>query len=247
MIFKRASVNDIKRIFEHIRDKFSEISSGAASTLLGQNLTAGKVLVSNADGKVSESEIDANEVTYFYGSSDEVNAALENLEVGTNIYCENDTEFDQGFNITEDRAVITNADGELSPSDVTATELGYLSGATDNVQEQIDEINSAMGNMFYRIDVGGDKKAKILFAGKHAVIVICNSTVGLGYLTLISQGYGVSTIRTHVAEIMKGDYFSYEVLQDEYGILITNTLPSGAGYSLSIFIIEGFLVGVEKI
>lgn len=107
-----------------------------------KNLTAGKVLVSDADGKVSASTTDANEVTYFYGSSDEVNAALENLEVGTNIYCENDTEFDQGYNITEDRAVITNADGELSPSDVTAQELGYLSGLTGNVQDSIDSLSA---------------------------------------------------------------------------------------------------------
>lgn len=140
MIFKWASANDVKRMFEHIRDKFSEISSGAASTLLGQNLTANKVLVSDADGKVSTSETNANEIIYFYGSSDEVNVALEagNLEVGTNIYCENDTEFEPNYNITEDRAVITNAEGEISPSDVTATELEYLSGVTAPVQEQFN-------------------------------------------------------------------------------------------------------------
>lgn len=134
--------DSMKIILGKIMKWFSDLSGGAASTLLGKNLTAGKVLVSDDDGKVSASETDASEVTYFYGSSDEVNAALEagDLEVGTNIYCEDDTEFEPSYNITEDRVVITNADGEFAPSDVTATELEYLSGVTGNVQEQINSI-----------------------------------------------------------------------------------------------------------
>lgn len=130
----------MKIILGKIMKWFFDLSGGAASTLLGQNLTANKVLVSDADGKVSASETDANEIVYFYGSSDEVNAALEagELEAGANIYCEDDTEFEPSYNITENRAVVTNAEGEFAPSDVTATELEYLSGVTGNVQGQID-------------------------------------------------------------------------------------------------------------
>jgi hypothetical protein len=44
--------------------------------------------------------------------------------------------------LTANRAVATNGSGELAASTVTATELGYLSGATSNIQTQINGIGS---------------------------------------------------------------------------------------------------------
>lgn len=41
-------------------------------------------------------------------------------------------------NLTKNRAVISNEDGKVAVSDVTSTELGYLSGAKSNIQEQLD-------------------------------------------------------------------------------------------------------------
>ena len=43
-------------------------------------------------------------------------------------------------NLTESRAVISDANGKVAVSHVTATELGYLDGVTENIQTQIDEI-----------------------------------------------------------------------------------------------------------
>lgn len=153
----------MKIILGKIMKWFSDLSGGAASTLLGQNLTANKVLVSDADGKVSASETDANEIVYFYGSSDEVNAALEagELEAGANIYCEDDTEFEPSYNITEDRAVITNAEGEFAPSETTAQELEYLSGVTGNVQEQINSLNYAIDLAKLKYETYGIENVKI--------------------------------------------------------------------------------------
>lgn len=42
--------------------------------------------------------------------------------------------------LTASRAVATNASGVLVPSAVTDVELGYLSGATSNIQDQLDAI-----------------------------------------------------------------------------------------------------------
>lgn len=40
-------------------------------------------------------------------------------------------------NLTSNRAVISNADGKVASSTTTDTELGYLSGANSNIQQQI--------------------------------------------------------------------------------------------------------------
>lgn len=42
--------------------------------------------------------------------------------------------------LTADRAVQTDASGELTVSAVTSTELGYLTGATSNIQDQLDAL-----------------------------------------------------------------------------------------------------------
>jgi hypothetical protein len=40
---------------------------------------------------------------------------------------------------TADRDIISDADGYLVASDVTSTEVGYLNGLTDNIQNQLDD------------------------------------------------------------------------------------------------------------
>lgn len=50
------------------------------------------------------------------------------------------TAVEEAITLEVDKAVITNADGKLAVSDVTSTELGYLSGLTGNIQGQIDNI-----------------------------------------------------------------------------------------------------------
>lgn len=46
-----------------------------------------------------------------------------------------------GNTITASRAIVTNASNTLTASSVTSTELSYLSGATSNIQAQIDSLS----------------------------------------------------------------------------------------------------------
>lgn len=46
----------------------------------------------------------------------------------------------------KNRVIVTDASGRFTASSVTATELGYLSGVTSNVQEQIDEAMASGGS-----------------------------------------------------------------------------------------------------
>lgn len=41
-------------------------------------------------------------------------------------------------NLTENRAVVSDANGKIAVSDVTSTELGYLDGVTSNIQTQLN-------------------------------------------------------------------------------------------------------------
>jgi hypothetical protein len=49
-------------------------------------------------------------------------------------------------NLTANRAVISDANGKVAVSNVTGTELGYLSGTTSSVQTQINALNSGKQN-----------------------------------------------------------------------------------------------------
>lgn len=45
------------------------------------------------------------------------------------------------IDLESDRAVITDSDGILAVSVITATELGYLDGVTSNIQDQLDNLD----------------------------------------------------------------------------------------------------------
>ena len=44
--------------------------------------------------------------------------------------------------LTASKALVSNANGKVAVSSVTATELGYLSGTTSNIQDQIDNLEA---------------------------------------------------------------------------------------------------------
>lgn len=48
-------------------------------------------------------------------------------------------------NLTANRALVSSASGKVAASAVTAIELGYLDGATSNIQAQIDALAAAGG------------------------------------------------------------------------------------------------------
>lgn len=50
-------------------------------------------------------------------------------------------------NLTVNRALVSNASGKVAVSDVTSTELGYLDGATSNIQDQIDALTETVSDL----------------------------------------------------------------------------------------------------
>lgn len=50
-------------------------------------------------------------------------------------------------NLTASRALISNSSGKVAASGVSSTELGYLSGASSNIQSQLSALNSKRGDV----------------------------------------------------------------------------------------------------
>ncbi|UAW53212.1 hypothetical protein pEaSNUABM30_00094 [Erwinia phage pEa_SNUABM_30] len=71
------------------------------------------------------------------------NAAVSKKHVATVVA----TKQDKITGLTENGVVIAGADNELATSNVTATELGYVSGATSNIQSQITALDGKVGTV----------------------------------------------------------------------------------------------------
>ena len=62
---------------------FADIANGAASTLLGTNLTANRALVADSSGKVGVSTVTSTELGYLAGAKSKIQDQLDELNTGT--------------------------------------------------------------------------------------------------------------------------------------------------------------------
>lgn len=86
-----APSDPIKVILGKIMKWFSDLSEGAASSLLGQNLTANKALISDANGKVAASDVDASKVGFLSGVTSDVQEQINSLNSAIIENLKNDT------------------------------------------------------------------------------------------------------------------------------------------------------------
>nr|WP_305182161.1 hypothetical protein [uncultured Schaedlerella sp.] len=73
------SSDPIKIILGKIMKWFSDLSAGAASSLLGQNLTENKALISDTNGKVAASDVDASKVEFLSGVTSDIQEQINSL------------------------------------------------------------------------------------------------------------------------------------------------------------------------
>lgn len=86
----------------------------------------------------------------FIGTEEELNAKIASGEVtdGMTVFLRDVDGGGSGGgavvgDLTPGKALVSDADGNVASSSVTAKELEFLSGATSNIQQQIDNINSS--------------------------------------------------------------------------------------------------------
>ena len=146
---------------EYINAKQNTIT-GAATTVLTDNLTTNRVVISNVNGKLGASSITTTELGYLSGVTSNIQTQLDSKANSsttlagygiTNAYTKD--EVDQAIedkvpdfegavsniieaNLEASRVVVSDANGKISNSEITTTELNYLDGVTSNIQTQLD-------------------------------------------------------------------------------------------------------------
>ena len=109
--------------------------TGAASTVVRDNLLNDVLLVSNDKGKLAASSIRVNSI----------NALIAGGGGGTPI----------NHNLTPNKAVISDATGQVSTASVSNIEVGYLVGVNDLIQTQLNN-KSNQATTYTKTEVDGN-------------------------------------------------------------------------------------------
>ncbi len=158
-----SSADNVKTILGKIMKWFSDLSAGAASSLLGQNLTAGKVLISDDGGKVSASAVDASKVGFLSGVTSDVQGQINSLNSAMKNYALWSKSVPQAsMSITELPEGIYNLSSyelskltSLPPGFTSGRSIIITSGTASSSEKAILIINSRSGSMFYGTLYGG--------------------------------------------------------------------------------------------
>lgn len=113
----------------------AQTTATAAASAASSAADAASAAQSTADAKAAIDDTAAAATTTY--SSEKIEAELDTKQ--TTITGAATTITDS--NLTTSRALVSNSVGKVAASDVTTTELGYLSGATSNLQAQINNIH----------------------------------------------------------------------------------------------------------
>ena len=108
--------------------------SGAASSIISENLTPSRAVVSDGAGKVAVSPVTSTELGYLDGVTSSVQTQLNGKQATITGGASTIT----SANLTASRALVSDGSGKVVVSPVTSTELGYLDGVTSAIQTQIN-------------------------------------------------------------------------------------------------------------
>ena len=112
--------------------------TGGASSITSSDLTASKALESDSSGKVSASSVTSTELGHLSGVSSaiqtQINAKQDTITGAATTIDDSD--------LTASRAVVSDASGKISVSNVTSAEILNLDGVTSNIQDQLDGLQS---------------------------------------------------------------------------------------------------------
>lgn len=107
---------------------------GGASTITSSNLARNCALVSSSSGKVTDSSTTSTEIGYVHG----VTSAIQTQLNGKQATITGAASTIASSNLSISRALVSNTNGKVAVSAVTATELGYLGGVTSAIQTQLN-------------------------------------------------------------------------------------------------------------
>ena len=118
--------------------------TGAATTITSSNLTASRALISDGSGKVATNAVTSTELGYLSG----VTSAIQTQISGKQNTITGAASTVVSSNLSNGIVVVSDGGGKIASSGIFSYELGYLSGATSNIQTQLNaKIGSAKSFM----------------------------------------------------------------------------------------------------
>lgn len=91
-------------------------------------------------------------------------------------------------NLTASRALVSNASGKISASDITSTEIGYLDNVSSNIQTQIDGKQATITGAATTIDDANLTASKALISNASGKVAVSSVTdTELGYVSGVTS------------------------------------------------------------
>ena len=116
-------------------------------------------------------------------------------------------------NLATDKALVSNGSGKVATSSVTSTELGYVSGATSNIQNQIDNLKSRGRFLSLWNCVTGlaqSTPASLPYEYKTGDYFIVGTVGATNYKPNGSQYTGVASTTVETSTVAVNDTFYYD-------------------------------------
>ena len=180
------------------------------------SLTADMAVVSNGSGALAASSVTSTELGYLSGVTSGIQAQLDGKQATVTGAASTIV----SATLTADRVLISNATGMVAVSTVTPTQLGYLSGLTGSIQDQLSAINTSLAG---KVDKLADKPtagtyAKVMInaegqvtGGQEKIAVADISDIATTYIPSAQKGVasGVATLDSNtkvpIAQIPTGN------------------------------------------
>jgi hypothetical protein len=101
------------------------------------------------DGSIDTAHVADSQITLAKLASNSVNSSkiVDDSIVNADINSSAAINFSKMENLTTARALVSDGNGDVSVSDVTSTEVGYLDGVSSNIQTQLDAKGASNANL----------------------------------------------------------------------------------------------------
>ena len=136
-------------------------------------------MITDNSKNISTSAVTSTELGYLDGVTSNIQNQLNGKAASSHTHTGT-----QVKGLTTNRALISNGSGQVAVSGVTSTQLGYLSGATSNIQSQINTLNT---NRITQMSLGSSGAASnyvkingglLIMWGKATITSHCRTQVG---------------------------------------------------------------------
>ena len=156
-----------------------------ASTITNiPTLTASRALVSSAAGELGVSAVTSQELANLSGNTANIQTQLNGKQATITGAASTIT----STNLTSLRALQSDANGKVSVSSVTITELGYLSGVTSAIQSQLNSKQATLTGAASSITSNNLTDNRVLVSDASGKVVASTlTTTELGHLSGVSS------------------------------------------------------------